>query len=133
MAADVNKKLIEVKLTNDQAFLQIKETLTRIGIASRKDNALYQTAHILHKRGRYYIVHFKQLFEMDHRETDITCFDMERTYAIADLLQQWRLVTIVSPRVYDNTILSTLKVIPFSEKKKWKLIPKYKIGIKHFN
>ena len=133
MAADVNKNLIEVKLTNDQAFLQIKETLTRIGIASRKDNALYQTAHILHKRGRYFIVHFKQLFEMDHRETDITSFDMERTYAIADLLQQWHLVTIVNPREYDNTILSTLKVIPFSEKKKWKLVPKYKIGIKHFN
>lgn len=132
MAAEVNKKLIEVKLNNDQVFLQIKETLTRIGIPSRKNNALYQTAHILHKRGKYYIVHFKQLFDMDKRDTDISKFDLERTYAIADLLQQWGLISIVEPREYDKTILSTIKVVSFKEKRQWNLIPKYKIGIKHF-
>ena len=132
MAADLNKELIEIKLKDDQAFLQIKETLTRIGIPSYKQNALYQTAHILHKKGHYYIVHFKQLFEMDGREADINQQDLDRTYAIADLLQQWGLLTIVNQKMFGKDILSTIKVIPYKEKRQWKLIPKYKIGVKHF-
>ena len=132
MAVDVNKKLIEVKLRDNQSFLQIKETLTRIGIPSHKKSALYQTAHILHKRGKYYIIHFKQLFEMDGRETDLSQTDLDRVYAIADLLEQWGLLTIVEKRDYNKEIFSTIKVIPFREKGKWNLIPKYKIGIKHF-
>ena len=132
MAADLNKELIEIKLKDDQAFLQIKETLTRIGIPSYKQNELYQTAHILHKKGHYYIVHFKQLFEMDGREADINQQDLDRTYAIADLLQQWGLLTIVNQKMFGKDILSTIKVIPYKEKRQWKLIPKYKIGVKHF-
>ena len=132
MAADVNKKLIEIKLKDDQAFLQIKETLTRIGIPSYKKGALYQTAHILHKKGRYYIVHFKQLFEIDGRETDLNSNDLDRVYAIADLLQQWGLLSIVEPHSVDKSVLSTIKVIPYKEKRQWKLIPKYQIGVKHF-
>ena len=132
MAADLNKKLIEIKLKDDQAFLQIKETLTRIGIPSYKKNALYQTAHILHKKGHYYIVHFKQLFEIDGRETDLDQHDLDRVYVIADLLQQWGLLTIVEPREVDKTTLGTIKVIPYKEKRQWKLIPKYQIGVKHF-
>ena len=132
MAADLNKELIEIKLKDDQAFLQIKETLTRIGIPSHKHCALYQTAHILHKKGRYYIVHFKQLFEIDGRETDITQHDLDRTYAIADLLQQWGLLTIVNQHEIDRSILSSIKVISHKDKRQWKLIPKYQIGVKHF-
>lgn len=133
MAAEVNNNLVEVALTDDQSFLQIKETLTRIGIPSRKRKALYQTAHILHKRGRYYIVHFKQLFEIDGRQANITQQDIDRVRAIADLLQQWNLVNVVDQQPFDKHILSTVKVIPFKEKKQWKLIPKYQIGIKHFD
>ena len=133
MAAEVNSNLVEVALTDDQSFLQIKETLTRIGIPSRKRKALYQTAHILHKRGRYYIVHFKQLFEIDGRQANITQQDIDRVRAIADLLQQWNLVNVVDQQPFDKHILSTVKVIPFKEKKQWKLIPKYQIGIKHFD
>ena len=133
MAVDVNKRLIEVLLPSEQAFLQIKETLTRIGIASYKNKTLYQTAHILHKKGKYYIVHFKQLFEMDGRPTTINEQDCARTYAIAALLQQWKLLTIVEPEQCDiKASLATLKVIPFKEKSKWNLVPKYRIGIKHF-
>ena len=133
MAVDVNKTLIEVTLNDRQTFLQIKETLTRIGIASYKTKTLFQTAHILHKKGKYYIVHFKQLFEMDGRQSTITQQDHDRTYAIAALLEQWNLLSIVNKRDLNiKEVLPSIKIIPFKEKREWNLVPKYQIGIKHF-
>jgi hypothetical protein len=123
--------LLEVTLPNPDNFLKVKETLTRMGIASQKYKKLYQTAHILHKKGRYYIVHFKELFLLDHKNANLEPDDIERRNAIAVLLDEWGLVKLVSkPEVNMETSLSHLKVVSYKEKDEWELIPKYNIGQK---
>ena len=125
--------LIEVKLEKEQDFLKIKETLTRIGVASRKENRLFQSCHILHKQGRYYIVHFKELFALDGKPTDISDNDLSRRNAIANLLQDWGLITLVNSKSTENPppiFLSQVKIISHKEKNEWQLVPKYNIGNK---
>jgi hypothetical protein len=109
----------------------VKETLTRIGVASKKDKKLYQSAHILHKQGRYFIVHFKELFILDNKESDITVGDVDRRNAIAILLEDWGLLKIVSkPSTNTQSVLSQIKIVSYKEKSEWELIPKYNIGQK---
>lgn len=126
---DLNE-LLEVTLKDDQAFLKIKETLTRIGVSSKKEKKLYQSCHILHKRGKYYIVHFKELFLLDGLTANIDQTDLGRRNTIAKLLEEWNLLTVVDKdRV--NCILTPInqiKIIPFKEKTEWELCPKYHIG-----
>lgn len=124
--------LIEVQLKNQEDFLKVKETLTRIGVASKKDKTLYQSCHILHKKGKYYITHFKEMFALDGKKTDFSDEDKGRRNTIATLLEQWDLVKIVNPdQVKDlKTPLSLIKIIPFNEKTEWKLSSKYSIGKK---
>ena len=131
-----NKNLLEVGLHEADDFLKIKETLTRIGIANYKTKTLYQTAHILHKQGKYYIVHFKEMYDLDGRETTLTQSDILRRTAIALLLEQWGLCTIketFSTEEREDALhsLKTLKVLPFGEKTEWALKPKYAIGVRH--
>lgn len=121
----------------DDDFLKIKETLTRIGIANQKTKTLYQTAHILHKQGKYYIVHFKELYKLDGRETTLTDSDLSRRTAIALLLEQWGLCDIVGEMTKEEReeimrSLKTLKVLSFGLKKDWTLKPKYAIGVRHY-
>lgn len=121
--------LIEIKLATDDDFLKVRETLTRIGIASRKDKKLYQSCHILHKQGKYYLVHFKELFALDGRPTNISEEDIARRNTIASLLVEWKLVTLASSEMLVPTAsLSQVKIIPFKQKSQWELIPKYSIG-----
>jgi hypothetical protein len=121
--------MLEVSLPEPDNFLKVRETLTRIGIASRKDKKLYQSCHILHKQGRYFIVHFKELFALDGKESDITQSDIERRNAIAVLLQDWDLLKIISPISSDpSSMLSQIKIVSYKEKMEWELIPKYNIG-----
>jgi len=127
------KDLIEVKLKEQDDFLKVRETLTRIGVASKKDNTLFQSCHILHKRGQYYIVHFKELFALDGKPTDITENDLSRRNAIVNLLEDWGLLDIVNKeQAQDPTpiFLSQIKIISHKEKNDWQLIPKYNIGAK---
>ena len=121
--------MLEVTLNEPDDFLKIRETLTRIGVASRKDQKLYQSCHILHKQGRYFIVHFKELFLLDGKPSNLISNDLERRNTIATLLADWGLITIVSPaKVKDIAPLRQIKVIPFKEKSQWELCPKYNIG-----
>lgn len=121
--------MLEITIPEPDSFLKIKETLTRIGVASKKDNILYQSCHILHKQGRYYLVHFKELFALDGKQTDITLGDMERRNTIAVLLQDWSLLKIVNlDQVEARTSLSSIKILTYSEKDKWTLSAKYSIG-----
>ena len=123
--------MLEVTLQEPDNFLKIRETLTRIGIASRKDRKLYQSCHILHKQGRYYIVHFKELFALDGKESNITSNDVERRNTIAGLLQDWGLLKIVEATKADpKASLSQIKVVSHKEKEEWELVPKYNIGKK---
>lgn len=123
--------MLEVVLPEPDNFLKVRETLTRIGIASRKENKLYQSCHILHKQGRYFIVHFKELFALDGKESNITKSDIERRNAIATLLQDWELLKIInSEKVALKASLSQIKVVSFKEKDQWELVPKYSIGSK---
>ena len=126
------EQMIEVKLSNDDDFLKIRETLTRIGVASRKDKTLYQSCHILHKQGRYFIVHFKELFALDGKPTDFEEADIGRRNAIANLLSEWGLITLVEPDKSKDPVapISQIKVLPFKEKDQWTLTPKYNIGKK---
>lgn len=119
---------IEVKLPSDEDFLKIKETLTRIGVASEKKRMLYQSCHILHKQGRYFIVHFKELFALDGKPTDFTNEDKLRRNAIATLLEEWGLVKLVGSQTLDRAPLSQIKILPFKEKNQWQLVAKYNIG-----
>jgi len=122
---------LEVLLNNEDDFLKIKETLTRIGIASRKDKKLFQSCHILHKRGKYYIVHFKELFALDGKTVDIAEDDIKRRNRIATLLEEWDLLNIVVPENAKNkSSLSSIKILSFSEKENWELVQKYRIGKK---
>lgn len=122
--------LIEVKLLREDNFLLVKETLTRIGIMSKKDKKLYQSCHILHKRGKYYIVHFKELFMLDGKESSFSEDDKGRRNKIAQLLEQWELVKIVDRNKTEDPLapISKIKILPFSEKDNWELCSKYSIG-----
>ena len=121
---------VEITLKNKEDFLKIKETLTRIGVSSKKDKKLFQSCHILHKRGRYFIMHFKELFSLDGLESDISDDDVGRRNTIVKLLVEWGLVEAVDPDEYKEPQLSLarLKIIPYGQKKEWQLIPKYHIG-----
>jgi hypothetical protein len=123
--------MLEITLPAPDNFLKVKETLTRIGVASKKDKKLYQSAHILHKQGRYFIVHFKELFILDNKESNITVGDVDRRNAIAILLEDWGLLKIVSkPSTNTQSVLSQIKIVSYKEKGEWELIPKYNIGQK---
>lgn len=123
--------MLEVSLPEPDNFLKVRETLTRIGIASRKDKKIFQSCHILHKQGRYFIVHFKELFALDGKESNITVNDIERRNAIALLLQDWELLKLISSITMDTiAILSQIKVVSYKEKSEWELVPKYSIGNK---
>jgi len=130
---EVIESMVEINLPNDEAFLKVKETLTRIGIASKKDRKLYQSCHILHKRGKYYITHFKELFMLDGKENNFSDEDKARRNTIINLLEQWDLIkTVDSSQVEDPVApLSQIKVLPYREKDSWELIPKYSIGKKY--
>ena len=127
---DLVKELIEITFPEKDDFLKIRETLSRIGVASRKEKALFQSCHILHKRGKYYIVHFKELFKLDGKPTNFDESDVGRRNTIVDLLRQWNLVTVVIPTsiASPRAPLSQIKVIPYKEKTEWKLTQKYSIG-----
>lgn len=123
---------LEVKLKREEDFLKVKETLTRIGIASRKEKKLYQSCHILHKRGQYYVVHFKELFLLDGKQSDFTDEDRGRRNAIALLLEEWGLLSVVDSDKYQEprAKISSIRILPFKEKGEWELESKYTIGKK---
>ena len=122
--------LIEVRLKEQDDFLKVRETLTRIGISSPKDKRLYQSCHILHKRGKYYIVHFKQLFALDGKSTNFSEEDEGRRNTIIKLLADWGLLEVVNEDLisYPATPINQIKIIPHKEKREWELIAKYNIG-----
>ena len=125
------ESMLEVSLKETDDFLKVRETLTRIGVASRKDKKLFQSCHILHKQGIYFIVHFKELFALDGKTANISDNDIERRNTIAQLLKDWELIEIVNHDKLDNKApLSQIKVLSFKEKNEWKLEPKYNIGKK---
>lgn len=122
---------LEVTLKQPDDFLKIRETLTRIGVASRKNKVLYQSCHILHKQGRYFIVHFKELFALDGKQADLLDNDIQRRNTIAKLLADWGLLGIVDAYKHNDLApLSQIKIIPFKEKNEWDLQTKYNIGKK---
>ena len=121
--------MLEIGLKEPDDFLKVRETLSRIGVASRKERKLYQSCHILHKQGRYYIVHFKELFALDGKKTNLSENDIARRNTIANLLNDWGLINILG-EVTDVAPLSQIKVLSFSEKKEWTLETKYNIGKK---
>ena len=124
--------LVEVKLTNEDDFLKVRETLTRVGVASKKDQKLYQSCHILHKQGKCYIVHFKELFALDGKPTNISEDDLSRRNTIANLMAEWGLVSLVEPEKSKDPVapLSQIKVLAYKEKDEWELVAKYNIGRK---
>lgn len=124
------ESFIEVTLKQNDDFLKVKETLTRIGIASEKNKTLYQSCHILHKKGKYYIVHFKELFALDGRPSSLTDDDVARRNTIVNLLSDWGLVGLVDPDKTKEPVapMRLIKVIPFKQKNEWQLITKYNIG-----
>ena len=123
------EQMIEVGLKEPDDFLKVRETLSRIGVASRKERKLYQSCHILHKQGRYYIVHFKELFALDGKKTNLSQNDIARRNTIANLLKDWDLINILG-EVEEVAPLSQIKVLSFSEKNEWTLETKYNIGKK---
>ena len=123
------EQMLEVGLKEPDDFLKVRETLSRIGVASRKERKLYQSCHILHKQGRYYIVHFKELFALDGKKTNLSENDIARRNTIANLLRDWGLINIIG-EVADVAPLSQIKVLSFSEKNEWTLETKYNIGKK---
>ena len=125
------ESMLEVSLKEPDDFLKVRETLTRIGVASRKDKKLFQSCHILHKQGRYFIVHFKELFALDGKHSNLSENDIERRNTIAQLLADWGLISIVNPDIAENKApLSQIKVISFKDKGNWTLETKYNIGKK---
>ena len=126
-------QLVEVRLKNAEDFLKVRETLSRIGLASKKDNTLYQSCHILHKQGKYYIVHFKELFLLDGKDSTLSEGDVARRNRIIHLLDEWELIEIVDYNKVEDPIapLNQIKIIPFKEKDKWNLVTKYTIGSKY--
>tara|TARA_Y100000310_G_scaffold14256_1_gene14458 strand:- start:627 stop:1049 length:423 start_codon:yes stop_codon:yes gene_type:complete len=132
MNENIIESMIEVRLKEADDFLKVRETLTRIGIASRKEKVLFQSCHILHKQGRYYIVHFKELFALDGKASNFSENDKARRNTIANLLAEWELISLVDVDMSsDLTVpLSQLKILSFKEKDEWELTPKYNIGNK---
>ncbi len=132
---DILNTLIEVKIDGEESFLKIKETLTRIGVASRKENKLYQSCHIFHKQGHYYIVHFKEMFLLDGKPSNFSEEDMGRRNKIIELLQDWGLLTVVDPEKIKEPIspMNQIKVLNYKEKNEWTLEAKYQIGRKRIN
>lgn len=131
MTEDIFEGLgVEVKLNKEEDFLKVKETLTRIGVSSKTEKKLYQSCHILHKRGRYAIMHFKEMFVMDGLDSDMSTDDLGRRNTIVKLLTEWGLIDPIDPKKYADPQLSLarLKIIPHKEKKEWTLVPKYHIG-----
>jgi hypothetical protein len=124
--------LVEVTLASEEDFLKIKETLTRIGVASRKDKKLFQSCHILHKQGRYYIVHFKELFALDGKPSNFSEDDVARRNTIVNLLAEWELIKLINPQKSSEPVapFSQVKVITHKEKDEWELVAKYNIGKK---
>lgn len=123
--------MLEITLNEPDDFLKVKETLTRIGVASRKDNKLYQSCHILHKQGRYFIVHFKELFLLDGKKSNLEENDIARRNTIAQLMSDWGLISIESSNnLKDLAPLRQIKIISYKEKDNWNLCPKYNIGNK---
>jgi hypothetical protein len=123
--------MLEVTIKQPDDFLKVRETLTRIGVASRKDKTLFQSCHILHKQGKYYITHFKELFALDGKNSSLSLNDIQRRNTIALLLQDWNLIEVVQPTLVENKApLSQIKVLPFKEKSEWTLVAKYNIGKK---
>lgn len=124
--------LVEVCLVNEDDFLKVRETLTRVGVASRKDKKLFQSCHILHKQGRYYIVHFKELFALDGKPSNMSEDDYGRRNTIANLMAEWGLVQLLEPTktATPTSPLSQIKVLPYKEKDDWELVTKYNIGRK---
>ena len=131
MSFDINS-LVEVKLRNEDDFLKVRETLTRIGVASKKEKTLYQSCHILHKQGRYFIVHFKELFALDGKPSNLSESDTARRNTISNLLKEWELVDLVRSEQTENPVapISQIKVLPYKEKNEWELVAKYNIGKK---
>ena len=129
---EIIKDLVEVTFQEKDDFLKIRETLSRIGVASRREQELFQSCHILHKRGKYYITHFKELFKLDGKQTNFDEGDLGRRNTIVDLLRQWNLVKVLNPQqILDpRAPLSQIKVISFKEKNEWLLETKYNIGKK---
>lgn len=129
MAIDLNS-IVEVKLKQEDDFLKVRETLTRIGVASRKDMTIYQSCHILHKQGRYYIVHFKELFALDGKPTNFDENDISRRNTIVNLLTEWGLVENLNEKKTQEPVapLSQIKVLSYKEKDKWNHVVKYNIG-----
>jgi len=123
-------QMLEVGLKEPDDFLKVRETLSRIGVASRKNKTLFQSCHILHKQGKYYIVHFKELFALDGKDTNISENDIARRNTIANLLSDWGLINVVGKSVVEAAPLSQIKVISFKEKNEWLLETKYNIGKK---
>ena len=132
MSYDI-ENMLEISFSENDDFLKIRETLTRIGVASRKDRTLYQSCHILHKRGKYYLVHFKELFALDGKDSSINHNDIARRNAIARLLEEWKLLKIVDTVKASTPLapMSQIKVLPHKEKDEWKLVAKYNIGAKN--
>jgi len=132
LTMSVIESLVEVTLPSDDSFLKVKETLTRIGVASRKDKKLYQSCHILHKQGKYYITHFKELFMLDGKVNNFDDEDKARRNAIINLLEEWNLIKVVNHTQIEDPVapLSQIKVLPYKEKNDWELVPKYSIGKK---
>lgn len=126
------EKLVEVTLEKQDDFLKVRETLTRIGVAAKNENVLYQSCHILHKQGKYYIVHFKELFELDGKPSNISENDIARRNAIANLIAEWGLIKLVDPAKTSTNVapLSQIKILPFKDKGEWQLVAKYTIGKK---
>ena len=124
------EEMLEVSLNEPDDFLKVRETLSRIGVASRKDKTLFQSCHILHKQGKYYIVHFKELFALDGKDTNLSENDIARRNTIANLLADWGLVDVVGTTKIEAAPLSQIKVISFKEKGDWKLETKYNMGKK---
>ena len=131
MSFDINS-LVEVKLRNEDDFLKVRETLTRIGVASKKEKTLYQSCHILHKQGRYFIVHFKELFALDGKPSNMSESDTARRNTISNILKEWELVDLVRSEQTENPVapISQIKVLPYKEKNEWELVAKYNIGKK---
>tara|TARA_B110000503_G_scaffold28507_1_gene45672 strand:+ start:1329 stop:1748 length:420 start_codon:yes stop_codon:yes gene_type:complete len=124
--------MLEITLNEPDDFLKVRETLTRIGVASRKDKILYQSCHILHKQGRYFIVHFKELFILDSKPSNLSQNDLQRRNTVATLLSDWGLITLVNPdNAKDVAPLRQIKVISHKDKSDWELSPKYNIGNVH--
>jgi len=123
--------MVEVALGQPDDFLKVRETLTRIGVASRKERKLYQSCHILHKQGKYYIVHFKELFALDGKKTNLSLNDLQRRNRIIQLLSDWGLIEVVTPeKIEDVAPLNQIKVLSFKDKDEWTLESKYNIGRK---